>query len=145
MGQLWLKWMGHLWLKWKGHLLLKWVGNLWLKWVGIYDLNGWGIYDKWVGHLWLKWMGELIVFLGDMLKNTGHQGSTLSGLHMTTGFGPFELLTHGLLQKGQDHSLPKFCFEEPSFWLAHIAMGIDSAMNIQITKQIGGTAQRHVF
>ena len=33
------------------------------------------------------------------------------------------------------------CFEEPSFWLAHSAMGIHSAINIQITKQIGGGAQ----
>ena len=32
-------------------------------------------------------------------------------------------------------------FEEPSFWLAHSAMGIHSAINIQITKQIGGGAQ----
>ena len=82
-------------------------------------------------------------FLGDMLKkkNTGLQGSTLSGHRMTTDFGPFELLTHGLLQKGRDHSPPKACFEEPSFWLAHSTMGIHSAMNIQITKQIGGGDQ----
>ena len=56
-------------------------------------------------------------------KNTGLQGSTLSGPHMTTGFGPFELPTRGLLQKRRDHSPPKVCFEEPSFWLAHSAMG----------------------
>ena len=75
-------------------------------------------------------------------KNTGLQGrSTLSGPRMTTGFGPFELPTHGLLQKGRDHSPPKVCFEETSFWLAHSAMGIHSAINIQITKQIGGGAQ----
>ena len=46
----------------------------------------------------------------DMLKknkNTGLQGSTLSGPRMTTGFGPFELPTRGLLQKGRDHSPPK--------------------------------------
>ena len=43
-----------------------------------------------------------------MLKNTGFQGSTLSGPRMTTGFGPFELPTRGLLQKGRDHSPPKF-------------------------------------
>ena len=71
-------------------------------------------------------------FLGDMLKKyTGLQGSTLSGPRMTTGFGPFELPTRGLLQKGRDHSPPKVCFEEPSFWLAHSAMGIHSAINIQ--------------
>ena len=35
-------------------------------------------------------------------KNTGFQGTIVPV--MTTGFGPFELLTHGLLQKGRDHS-----------------------------------------
>ena len=75
------------------------------------------------------------------IKNTGRQGSILSGPRMTTGFGPFELPTRGLLQKGRDHSPPKVCFEEPSFWLAHSAMGIHSAINIQITKQMGGGAQ----
>ena len=92
---------------------------------GIYDLNGWGGYCFW----------EICS------KNTGLQGSTLSGPRMTTGFGPFELPTRGLLQKGRDHSPPKVCFEEPSFWLAHSAMGIHSAINIQFTKQIGGGAQ----
>ena len=76
-----------------------------------------------------------------MLKNTGLQGSTLSDPRMTTGFGPFELPTRGLLQKGRDHSPPKFCFvRSPAFWLVGtaIARGIHSAMNIQITKQSGG-------
>ena len=70
-------------------------------------------------------------------KHTGLQGSTLSGPRMTTGFGPFEPLTHGLLQKGRDHSLPKACFE----WGAQLSVGIHRAMNILITKQIGGVAQ----
>ena len=86
----------------------------------------------------------LACFLGDMLniKSTSLQGSTLSGhCMMTTGFGPFELPTRGLLQKGRNHSPPKVCFEKPSFWLAHSAMGIHSAVYIQITKQIGGGAQ----
>ena len=34
---------------------------------------------------------------------------TLSDDRMTTGFGPFELLTCGLLQRGRDHSPPKAC------------------------------------
>ena len=38
-------------------------------------------------------------------QNTGLQGSTLSGPRMTMGFGPFELPTRGLLQKGRDHCL----------------------------------------
>ena len=65
----------------------------------------------------------------DMLKkkNTGLQGSTLSGPRMTTGFGPFELPTRGLLQKGRDHSPPKVCFEEPSFWLAHTVNALINA------------------
>ena len=69
-------------------------------------------------------------------KNTGLQGSTVSGPRMTMGFGPFELPTHGLLQKG--HSLPKFWFmRSPAFWLASYCYWAFSAMNIQITKQIG--------
>ena len=75
----------------------------------IHDLNGWGIYGS------NGWGGQLL-FLGDMLKiNTGLQGSTLSGPHMTTGFGPFELPTRGLLQKGRDHSPPKVCLRSPAF------------------------------
>ena len=45
------------------------------------------------------------------IKNTGLQGSTLSGPRMTTGFGPFELPSRDLLQKGRDHSPRKACFE----------------------------------
>ena len=91
-------------------------------------------------------MGQLL-FLGDMLKmNTGLQGSTLSGPRMTTGFGPFELPTRGLLQKGRDHSPPKVCLRSPAFgwhivlW-AFTVLWAFSAINIQITKQIGGGAQ----
>ena len=80
MWQLW-QWVGHLWLKWVGHL-----------WWSIYDLNGWGNYGK------VSWYAQ---------KNTGLQGSIISGHHMTTGFSPFELPTRGLLQKGWDHSPPK--------------------------------------
>ena len=85
---------------------------------------------KWVGHLW---QSELLflVFRGV---------ATISSHRMTTGFGPFKLLTCGLLQKGWDHTPPKFFFrEEPSFLVGTaIAMGIYSAMNIQINTQIGG-------
>ena len=49
-------------------------------------------------------------------KNTGLQGSTLFGHHITTGFAPFDLPTCGLLQKGWDHSLA--LSEEPGSWLA---------------------------
>ena len=62
--------------------------------MGIYGSNGWGSY------------GKELLFMGDMLKKADLQGSTLSGHCMTTGFGPFELPTRGLLQKGQDHSPP---------------------------------------
>ena len=82
-----------------------------LKGWGIYDLNGWGSYGK-----------VSCRFSGDMLKNTGLQGSTLSGLRMTTGFGPFELPTCGL-QKGRDHSPPKFYFvRSPASWLAQLLL-----------------------
>ena len=57
----------------------------------IYDLNGWGIYGS---NGWDSYCFR------EMLKNTGLQGSTLSGPRMTTSFGPFELPTCGLLQKG---------------------------------------------
>ena len=77
-----------------GHLWLKWVGYLWLKW--------WGSYSK----------VNYCFFLGDMLKkSTCLQGNTLSSHCMTMVFGPFELLTRGLLQKGRDHCPPKACFK----------------------------------
>ena len=72
---------------------------------GIYGLNGWGIYGS------NGWGGLVTVFGRCAQKITGLQGSTLSGPRMTTGFGPFELPTRGLLQKGRDHSPPKACFE----------------------------------
>ena len=85
-------------------------------------------------------MGQFVTVFGRYAqKYTGLQGSTFSGPRMTTGFGLFELPTRGLLQKGRDLSPPKVCFEEPSFSLAHSAMGIHSAINIQ---QIGGGLNR---
>ena len=66
-----------------------------------------------VGQLW---QSELLFLGGNAQKNAGFQGSTPSDHHMTIGGGPFELPTHGLLQKGRDHSPPKACFEEPSSW-----------------------------
>ena len=95
-------------------------------------LNGWGIYGS---NRWDSYGKVSYIFGGDMLKKHLSQGSTLSGHCMTMGFSPFELPTRGVLQKGQDHSPPKVCFEEPcfeepSFWLAHSAINIHSAMNI---------------
>ena len=48
--------------------------------------------------------------------------------------------SRGLLQKGQDYSPPKFCFvRSPAFLVGTtMLMGIYSAMNVRITKQIGG-------
>ena len=74
----------------------------------------------------IRWVGQLRqseFLLEDLLKkNTGLQGSTLYDHRMTTGFGPFELPTRGLLQKGWDHSPPKFSFvRSPAFWLAQRA------------------------
>ena len=75
-----------------------------------------------------------------MLKNAGPQGSTLSNHHMTTGFGPFELLTCGLLKRGWDHSPPKACFhflfEEPSSQV----LAFNSAHEYTIAKQNEGGA-----
>ena len=53
-----------------------------------------------------------------MLKNTGLQGSTLSG-HAGHEFGPFKLPTSGLLQKGTTTSRLRLALsEEPSSRLA---------------------------
>ena len=45
------------------------------------------------------WQSQLL-FLKDMLEKHWLQGTSLSGHHMTMGFGPFEIPTCGLLQKG---------------------------------------------
>ena len=47
---------------------------------------------------------------------------TLSDQHLTTAFGPFKLQTRGLLQKEQDHSLPKASFNESSSWFICLRM-----------------------
>ena len=55
----------------------------------------------------------------DAQKIAGLQGSTISDHHMIIGFGPFELLTCGLLQRGRTTPhLRLVLFEEPSSWLA---------------------------
>ena len=41
-------------------------------------------------------------------KKNWTSGSILSDYQMTTGFGPFKLLTSRLLQKGQDHTYSLF-------------------------------------
>ena len=52
---------------------------------GIYDLNGWGIYGS---------NGWGSYFFQEMLKNTGLQGSTLSGpCRISTNFHSRPLLT----------------------------------------------------
>ena len=90
--------MGHLSLNGQGiyHLM---GGALWYGW-GTYGLNGWGSYDKVSCCFVWKYAQKI----------AGLQGSTLSDHRMTTGFGPFELPTCGLLQRGRDHSPPKACF-----------------------------------
>ena len=97
--------MGHLWLTgWAFISLIGWGichlmgGALWFNGWGTYGINGWGS------------TGKLLFHLEICSKNAGLQGSTLSVHRMTTGFGPFELLTCGLLQRGWDHSPPKACF-----------------------------------
>ena len=58
--------------------------------------------------------------LFDFYINHSHEDSK-NALHqlIIAGFAPLELLTHGLLQRGRDHSPPKACFiEQPSSWLA---------------------------
>ena len=78
---------------------------------GIHGLNGWSVcgsngrdsYGYCCQEIWLK--------------TDGLQGSTHSYHHINMGSGPFKLPTHGLLQKGWDHSPPKACFEESNCWL----------------------------
>ena len=60
-------------------------------------------------------MAKFVIVFGRYTRKTLLFMSTLSSHHMTMSFSSFELLTHGLLQKGKDHSPPKACFEEPSF------------------------------
>ena len=60
--------------------------------------------------MWL-WYNCLHVVI---VRIAGHQGSTLSDLRKTTGFGPFKLPTRGPLQKGRDHSLPNVCLRSPA-------------------------------
>ena len=87
----WLEQVGHSWFKWVGHSWLERVGHLWLKWVG----HSW---HKWVGHLW---QSELLFFGRYAQKNTGLQGSTLSGSshRMIMGFGPFDSPARDLLER----------------------------------------------
>ena len=75
-------------------------------------------------------MTKLLFRLEICSKNAGLQGSTLSDHRMITGFGPFELPTCGLLQRGRDHSPPKACFlfEESS---SRCSVGFQSTINIQ--------------
>jgi len=74
-------------------------------------------------------------------NKAGLQGSTLSGHCMTTGFGPFELLTCGLQQRGWDHSPSNACFylRSPALlWLEcyEYTLTEHSAMNILYSLEI---------
>ena len=71
------------------------------------------------------------------IKNAGLQGSTLSGHRMITGFGPFELPTIGLLQRGRDYFPPKACIylRSPALnWLSQY-------YKYTVAKQNGGGAE----
>ena len=97
---------------------------------GVYGLNGWGSYGKVSCCFWEIYSKEP--------WSSGEYPFWSSHDH---GFGPFELPTRGLLQKGRDHSPPKFCFvRSPASWFAQLLLWacIYSAINVQITKQIGG-------
>ena len=100
---------------------------------------------KWVGHLQFRWWGSYAkvdyIFCFWLKKNTGLQGSILSGHRMTTGFGNIELPTRGLLQKGREHSLPKFCFAElasPAFWLAQLLLWAFTVLKLLNRLGVGG-------
>ena len=74
--------------------------------VNIMGIWEWGIHGFW-----------LLLCLEICSKKAGLPGSILSGHHMTIGFGPFEFLTRGLLQRGWDHSPPRlgFYLKSPAF------------------------------
>ena len=106
-------------------------GALWYGW-GTYGLNGWGGYDKLSCCFVWKYAQKI----------AGLQGSTLSDHRMTTGFGPFELPTCGLLQRGRDHSPPKACFilRSPALgWLSKYYEYTVAKQNYEYTeaKQMG--------
>ena len=82
------------------------MGHLWLTGLDISDLMEGYLYNLMGGAV----MTKLLFHLEICSKIAGLQGSTLSDHRMTTGFGPFELPTCGLLQRGRDHSPPKACF-----------------------------------
>ena len=106
---------------------------------GIYGLNGWGIYDL----NGCKWMGRLVTVFGRYAQKNilVFRGVPFPVLAWPQVSVPLNSRPVAYNRKGGTLSPPKVCFEEPSFWLAHSAMGIHSAINIQITKQIGGGAQ----
>lgn len=84
--------------------------------MGMGHYNGWGIYDLMGGGIygldgWASYVKVSSCFVWKYAQKMLHglQGSTLSDHCMTTGFGPLELPTCGLLQKGLDHSPLKAC------------------------------------
>ena len=61
------------------------------------------------------WQSKLLFHLEICSEKAGLQGSTLSGHRMTTGFGPFELLTWAYYGEGGTTAhLRLVLFEEPS-------------------------------
>ena len=116
--------------------------------MGHLSLNGRGIYHLMDGALWYGWgsYDKVSCFFvwKYAQKNAGLQGSTLSDHRMTTGFGPFELPTCGLLQRGRDHSPPKLCLRSPALcWLSKYYEYTVAKQNYEYTvaKQNGGGAE----
>ena len=104
---------------------------------GIYGLNGCGIYDLMGGAFMAQMDGAVSYCFWEICskkKNTGLQGSTLSGPRMTTGFSPFEppkkktylvaFLSHILMQLRQ----PKNVVEVTKVFLqcAILVLGMSS-------------------
>ena len=78
-----------------------------------------GAFRVWLWLIWVDSYDKLLFCLEICSKNAGLQGNTLSDHRMTTGFGPFELPTCELLQRGgTTPHIRLVLFEEPSSWLA---------------------------
>ena len=70
-------------------------------------------------------------------KNAGLQGSTLSDHRMTTGFGPFELPTCGLLQRGRDHCTMSYSASTWGHIVVHSLLAIMFNTNCVLSKKWG--------
>ena len=97
---------------------------------GGFMVNGWSIYDL-MGGAFMAQMGWAIVivsccFVWKYAQKCWSSGEYPFRSSHDHGFSPFELPTCSLLQRGQDHALPKACFYlwSPGYGWLHSTMTI---------------------